>query len=485
MLLFGSFAKLMFRPHSPKAVRRRTRVTFTILAVVCVFAAAVFAQESPPVPAEEAVALFNQGQDAHAKGELTRAIEYYNQALRLVAEFPEAEFQKGAALTNLGDIKGAEASFRRAVELRPDWTLALASLGTLLVREGKLDEAETFLNKAIKLDEMSFPAYSGLVELQLAKDKDQNRSKVLLEKIRVFSSKASPTASIWTSQAMLENSLGDRAAARTSIARALAIDGLHKPALYLKAEIAIAEGDTTLAEDILNTLEKTDRDSEGVVMLRARLAASNGRFDEALRILAAIAEPSREARSLSEALSAVADQPPGDLEKKLEGQPRDALLLGRLCTAYRITDPNKALEYCKRAFDVEPANLAHAIGFGAALVSAGRYAEAVDVLRRLVQIAPENSSVHANLGTALFQLKRYEEAKSEYRWLTTRQPGLAAGYYFLAICHDQLKEYMDAAANYDLFLKLADASKNRLEIEKVNIRRPALQKLIKRTGGKS
>jgi hypothetical protein len=56
---------------------------------------------------------------------------------------------------------------------------------------------------------------------------------------------------------------------------------------------------------------------------------------------------------------------------------------------------------------------------------------------------------------------------------------LAIAYYFLAIAHDNLGEYMDAMANYQQFLKLADATSNKLEIEKVNLRLPVLQKQIK------
>jgi len=99
-------------------------------------------------------------------------------------------------------------------------------------------------------------------------------------------------------------------------------------------------------------------------------------------------------------------------------------------------------------------------------------------------IAPDNSTVHANLATALFQLKRYPDAKIEFRWLTDNQPKQAAPYYFLAIVHDQLSEFPDAAANYQQFLRLADPESSKLEIEKVNLRLPVVQKFIKEGKGK-
>ena len=43
---------------------------------------------------------------------------------------------------------------------------------------------------------------------------------------------------------------------------------------------------------------------------------------------------------------------------------------------------------------------------------------------------------------------------------------------------------MDAMANYQLYLRLADPEANKLDIEKVNLRLPQLQKLLKDGKGK-
>ena len=84
----------------------------------------------------------------------------------------------------------------------------------------------------------------------------------------------------------------------------------------------------------------------------------------------------------------------------------------------------------------------------------------------------------------LFQLKRYPEAKAEFQWLTNAQPKSAGAYLFLGILHDESAEYMDAMANYQQYLRLADPAENKLDIEKVNLRLPPLQKLIKDGKGK-
>ena len=172
------------------------------------------------------------------------------------------------------------------------------------------------------------------------------------------------------------------------------------------------------------------------------------------------------------------------MEKQLETDEKNAAILGRLCNLLRAENPEKALEYCRRASEAEPNNLNHAIGYGAALVTAKKYPNAIGLFKKIIEITPDNFTAHTNLATALFQSRRFEEAKSEYIWIIKKQPDLAIAYYFLAITHDNLEEYMDAAANYQQFLRIADETQNKLEIEKVNLRLPGLQRLIKQGKGK-
>ena len=142
----------------------------------------------------------------------------------------------------------------------------------------------------------------------------------------------------------------------------------------------------------------------------------------------------------------------------------------------RVSNPQKSLEYCKNAFENEPDNINHAIGYGAALVQAKIYDQAVVILNRIVKAAPENYTAHANLAAALFQLKRYDEAITEYNWIAGKHPDLAVTFFFLAIAYDSQREHLDAMANYQQFLKLAKPETNQLEIEKVNLRLPGLQR---------
>lgn len=454
-----------------------------LLFVFLAFASFTIAQDEDEASGE-AVTFFNQGQDAHEKGDLPAAIKLYEKALAAIPDFPEAELQRGNALLSLGRIDDAEKSFRHTVALREDWTLALANLGSILVQKNLLPEAEKVLTKAISLDELNYPAYSALVELRLKTKSKPEVLQTLLTKMKALTVNAAPPASIWAVRAALESSLGDKKSAKISAEKALQIDPKNIFALSELADAALNQSDTTAADEIVKSLEAITPGSVNVKALRARVLLAGGKPEDAIKILNAIQNPPAEILSLRDKILAGSSVNSVELEKQLEKDPANLAVLGRLCTVLRIEAPAKALDYCRKAFEGEPGNINHAIGYGAALVQAKLYVEAIAVFRKLLAFAPDNSTVHANLATALFQMKRFPEAKVEYLWLIEKQPNLAAAYYLLGITHDRMGEYLDAMANYQHFMRLADADKNKLDIEKVNLRLPDLQKQIKDGKGK-
>src|SRR5450755_1612161 len=60
--------------------------------------------------------------------------------------------QRGYALSQKGDLKGAEAELRQAITWTPNDPVALAVLGTILSQPPRLEEADIWLERALKLD---------------------------------------------------------------------------------------------------------------------------------------------------------------------------------------------------------------------------------------------------------------------------------------------------------------------------------------------
>jgi tetratricopeptide (TPR) repeat protein len=449
--------------------------------VVLLFAGAnafIFSAQAP-VDVLDPISIFNRAQDLHEQGDLAGAIVLYKRALEIEPVFAEAAYQSGIAHLALGQDIQAERYFRRALEIRPDWTLPSASLSSLLVQRGLTSEPEALLNKILEGDPNNSPALASMVDLRLRTRAPERILRELLGRIEILTSKANPTASIWSARAALELKLDKVSDAKHSVESSLAIDPKNKSALYQSAGIALNEGDTEKASDIINILRSLSPPTEQLIIIEALLMLAEGNSLQAAKLIGTLPIESVAVKEIkTRALG------PIDLEKQLATDPEDPKVFGRLCILFRREDPRKAIDYCRRASEIEPSNINHEIGLGAALVQAKQFEGSVVVLRKVIRNAPENWTAHANLATALFQLKRFAEAKGEFIWLTSKRPEVAAAYFFLAVTYDQLDEYLDAMATYQQFLKVADHVQNRDDIERVNLRLPVLQRQINQGKGK-
>ncbi|MCU0238441.1 MAG: tetratricopeptide repeat protein [Pyrinomonadaceae bacterium] len=432
---------------------------------------------------QKALELFNKGQDAHEKNDYATALKFYEEALKLFPDVPEIEYQKGNALFSLNRLDEAETTFRKVIELKEDWSLPMTSLGSLLIKKNQFTEAENYLNKAISLDEQNPTAIIALAELRLKTKAKPETLKDSLTKLQVFTSKMRPTASLWTIRGAIERQLGDNASAKVSFNKALNLEPNNAWALNEKINILLVEGDFTSALDEAQKLVKISPDFNTKFLL-ARVYAENGNATESLKILETLDAKNTDVISLKKAITANSSTDIADLEKQLETDAKNPTILGRLCSLTRTVDANKSLNYCRLALESEPNNINHAIIFAGALAQTNRHNEAIIVLNRILKIAPDNYEAHRFLAVSLFELKNYAEAKKEFQWITNKKSDAVIAYFFLAICHDNLQEYLDAMANYQKFLQLADKDKNQLEIEKVNLRLPSLQRQIKEGKGK-
>lgn len=435
------------------------------------------------------IKLFERGQDAHAQRDYQTAIKLYDEAIKLRSDFPEAEYQRGQALVSLGRFPDAEKSFRRAVELRPEWALPYVALGSQLLRARHTVEAESVLGKALELDSRSARALVGLAsELHAQPQLYQDSLAVLLRLLQQLSDDSNATSEYWTARGLTEEALGKKVEALVSYQRAVGLDAQNYRALLARAQLRANTNDKEGALADMQAARRLAPNDAEVKLQSINIYLQTGRKAEARRDWEAL-DPA--IRALPEAVALhnsmlTCDETPENraaLEKLLVETPRDASLLACLGASYRRADPARALEFYRRAADIEPNNLDLAVGYTAALVQARRFEEATIIARRVLKVAPDRFEAHANLATALYELKRFPESLVEFNWLTAAKPDLAAAYFFIATAHDFLGEYAEALTAYESFLARADAVANKLEIEKVNLRLPSLRSQIKRGEG--
>ena len=446
------------------------------------------------------VKLFEQGQNAHARADLAkepaekienykRALQFYDEAIKVRPEFPEAEFQRANALTSLCRFNEAETSLRRAIEGRRNWSLPYSALGALLVRLNREKEAEPLLREAIRLDSQDMLAIQSLAGIRLK----ANDAKEALQLATRATAESEAGPAIWFVRALAERSTGDTKAALTSLRRVLELEPQNFAALLERADIRIGSGerepaiaDLKIAEALANA-QKTKLARVAAVYERA------GDLEDAQRVARAtgLMEPNGAQagnvigtpEEINLANSDYPVQSRDGLEKLLKKNPDNAILLARLGASYRTVDPSRSLVFYRRALELVPTNADFATGYSSALVQTRRFADAVIVLRKVLATAPDNYAAHANLATALYELKQFPEALLQYEWLLQSKPDLIVAHYFIATAHDYLGEYEQALASYETFLAHADQKTNELEIEKVKLRLPFLRRQIQKGEG--
>ena len=437
--------------------------------------------------ATDPVRLFERGQGAHARGELEKAIGFYEQALKVRPEFPEAEFQRGNALASLGRLPEAEAAFRLAISYKKNWSLPYSALGVLLMRQNRDQEAEKLFRQALTVDGTDVTALRLLSELRLRAN--DNQEALTLAK-RVTAIPEAP-ALAWVGLALAEKANGNRVAATKALDHVLTNEPANVPALLERADLFTDEKNYEAAINDLRAAAKVKPDEKPVAIRLVYVLHQAGQDEAAQEVaraagievqVASDANANGVIGTPEEIEAANSDDPAiarQALEKLLEKNQRNAMLLGRLGASYRTEDPARSLEFYRRAAELEPAAAEYALGYAAALVQVHRYEEAAGILKRVVKASPDNYAAHANLATALYKAKRFQEAIPEYEWILSTKPDIAVAHYFIATSHDYLGEYPEALAAYERFLEIADAQTNQLEIDKVKLRLPTLQRQIK------
>jgi len=116
-------------------------------------------------------------------GKLKEAEISYRKAIEIKSDYAEAHSNLGNILKNLGKLKEAEISYRKAIKLNPDYADAYSNLGSILRDLGKLKEAEISYRKAIKINCHLSIAYYSLSLLKYSDDNQEWKDLLFSENI--------------------------------------------------------------------------------------------------------------------------------------------------------------------------------------------------------------------------------------------------------------------------------------------------------------
>lgn len=449
---------------------------------------------------KQAESLFEAGQNEHQKGNLEKAIELYSEALKRDPDLWQAEYQRGNAYLALNKLPEAKASITRVAEqlkqfadspeLKQVAARVQTTLGEIALAESNAAEAENAFRRALELHPPSVRAHSGLAELLLAKNKHDEA----IAEAKAALAAGDDRAATYLLLGVAQVQSGKYAEASPNLDEAVKRDPKNKLAFLYRAEAFIAQNKLNEATADLRAALALDPATQTKLRL-ARALAQSRQSDEAIKLYQ---EVLKDDPANSEAQTALAvamiesgkgNEAIAQLESLVKAEPNRAAIRAQLAELYLATQPEKALEQYAAAAKLEPNQPRHQIGAGSALVKLRRFQEAAALLRPLVNQNLKDDLAyvaHANLATALFEQDDYPNAAREYLWLLNHQRDqkrAAITVYFLGICFDKLGDYEQALKAYNQFLSLASAD-NQLEIDKVKLRLPSLQRQIKEGKGK-
>jgi tetratricopeptide (TPR) repeat protein len=282
-----------------------------------------------------------------------------------------------------------------------------------------------------------------------------------------------------------------------SLNEALKREPKNAVALRYRAEVYLARNDLKAAITDLRDSVETDPIIPARLRLAGALAAAR-QYDEAISLYRQILQTETSNNEARTALAAVmiesgrGAEAIAQLKSLIKSEPNRADLRAQLAELYLPAQPEKALEQYLAAAKIEPSQPQHQIGVAAALVKLKRFQEAVSVSRQALAQNPKEDVAyfaHTNLGTALFELDDFQNAARQFIWILNYQRNRgdqkrsAITLYFLGICFDKLGDFEQALKAYQQFLAVATTD-NQLEIDKVKLRLPSLQRQIKEGKGK-
>jgi predicted Zn finger-like uncharacterized protein len=167
----------------------------------------------------------------------------------LDAKFPGIALEKGRLAEARGDMEGAAASYRRALEASPNDAALRSRLGAVLVLSGKIEDGEALLREVLEAQPYSAEAehYLGRIELE-------RRDLATARQHFLRASNLEPDSGLYrmyVAWAALESN--EMTAALRELDAALRLDPTLGDAYWLRARIEIRAG---TVRDALNDLRK-------------------------------------------------------------------------------------------------------------------------------------------------------------------------------------------------------------------------------------
>ncbi len=339
----------------------------------------------------------------HRAGRLAEAEANYRQALAITPDYAEVMFNFALVLRQQGKFGEAANAYRNTIELKPDYAEAHYNLGNLLLQQGQCDAAEDCYRKAIRSAPGHANAYCNLGLALKAQGKFEDAVAALKRAIALRPDDVTGYGNLADAQIALRR-LDEAIATYRQLVR---IDPRHAGA-YSNLGAALARAGLL---------------DEAIVACRHAIEISPNHAEAHYNLGNALNHQAK----LEEAAAAYCRA----IELKPDLHEAHVNLGNALCALGRLDDAAAAY---RRAAAIDPPQAEAHYNLGNALKDQGRLEEAVAAYRNAIAIEPGHGGAHGNLAIALTAQGKLDDALAEYRRALECEPHDAAIHSNYLLC---------------------------------------------------
>jgi tetratricopeptide (TPR) repeat protein len=418
-------------------VRRIAFPDFVLAALVC--SVHLFAQNQPQKPAVSA------------------SSDLANEAI--APQVAEAE----AAIVK-SDWKSAQSKLDAWIAGHPSDARALFDAGYVADAQGRLDDAAGLYRRAVEADPKSFDAHLSLGLLLARQGKQDDARPELVAATELDPGEGGPAlkARAWRALARIDrpgpDRAGDATQASNDLLEALKLSPETPADTLLAADLAESAGQNDAAEAAYRRLLAADPDSAEAQAGMAHVLIVKKQYPEAEKLIRSALEHSPDDTALNAQLATVlAAQDNAEalplLEKLHSAHPDDQAISHMLADVLaEAGDAAGADKLYAALLSTDPDDVRLLVAHGQNLTRQLKYSEALDAFDKATKLDPANGDAWSGLA---FAASKMQQPQLVLHALTMRSkflPEVPATYFLWATSYDTLHDKASAAVYYHHFL---------------------------------
>lgn len=403
---------------------------------------------------------YRRAQEALEHGDLARARQQLEEALRADEHHADAQTLLGFTLGQQGDLASALPHLERAIALRPDSSNAHYHLGVALWYSGSQARAVTELQQSVSLDPAAGESYAFLGAVLRDRNDWTGARHALQRAIALLP----PTAAVYIDLGITFLRAGEFDKALGQFEAGLNVPAPSSPAPDWDDAIAALRSGLSASATTVAQPESSRAEAYNVLgrlLGQAGAPASDvaAAFREATKLRPAYPEAHN---NLGLVLIQAGDDPNGiaALREAVRLDPEYAEARANLGAALTATDPEDAIRELERAVALAPNSVKALFNLATAYAarSEGGSAKAIDQLKKVIDLAPTFARAHLALGKALLQDGRVSDAVAALQEAARLEPGSGEAHYQLGLALARAGRNDDAAVELKKGRELAAES---------------------------